>query len=421
MTPPSAATGRAYLVRDELKAADYIDPRYRPMPEPKLGDVLLDRWLGVDPDAVVRACSWRGFSAPSRLGLHAKYAGLRAAHERWSGVLARSANDVLRWYTGGLDMAQASKAVTGQVKEFVQSTTQFAEALGQTLQRYLLSIYPEAAYHEESLAGSMVVRMFRPVRLVRASDPGPLPLVAENSEFLENPTALSTQVVVMPGPAKYGMVESITLESLRNDDIDLIRQRWGAYARAIRRQRAAAVWNLWVSNAVFAPDSTAWFHASHGGNLLSTALSETSLKTAVLALMNQPRYGSTELSGLEPRFPNVWLVVPPALMDIAFALNKARGGTGADSNWPAGLFGPANERILVNPLLTDPTDWSVYWDASLIESVRIAYVDTEEPTVTPHTTGSGELFRKDVQQYRISQAWTVAVSDFRAAVKSTVA
>jgi hypothetical protein len=136
-----------------------------------------------------------------------------------------------------------------------------------------------------------------------------------------------------------------------------------------------------------------------------------------VALVSQPRYGSTEPMGLELRYPNLWLVVPPALLDLAYTLNQARGST----DWGAGLFGPNNEHIIVNTLFTDANDWGVHWDAGRLESIRLAYLDSEEPLVTPHGTGNGELFRKDVQQYRISQSWTVALSDYRAATKSVVA
>jgi hypothetical protein len=71
--------------------------------------------------------------------------------------------------------------------------------------------------------------------------------------------------------------------------------------RAARRTVAREVWALWAgAGATYGPDRKAWFHTDHA-NVSTGALSSTTLKAAVLQLLQQTQPGNGERLGLPLR------------------------------------------------------------------------------------------------------------------------
>jgi hypothetical protein len=406
---------RGAEVSARLEWKDFQNPAFNAAPENVLGACMWNVLFGLEPQELARACESAIWSPTTRLALKAQHAGVLAAHQRWPECDPRTVENIHRFYTG-LTFSEAAAAVRARVREVVQSTTQFGAGLANVLNRVLITAMTRPSYGEESIATPMIVRNFRSTGVVAVSRVADLPTVLENGDYTES-AALST-VVASAAPIKHGVIETITFESLRNDDIGVIRRRVEDLGQAGRRTLAKAIWNHWVSNTVYAPDSGAWFSAGHN-NTGTTALTAASLKAALLQLEAQPAMGTTEKLGLPLRYPSVWLVVPPALIDTACALNQS---TVAAESWAHGLFGPNNEHIIVLPFTTDANDWGVHYDASLVESIRVLHLDRQEPEIVlSQEANAGGLFLLDRIQYRVSHTWGTVLANYRGATKNVVA
>jgi hypothetical protein len=91
-----------------------------------------------------------------------------------------------------------------------------------------------------------------------------------------------------------------------------------------------------------------------------------------------------------------------------------------------GLYGDEGENIFGNALLSDATDWGVYFDASLIPSIAIYFLmGREEPEFFVHQEsrggGDGPVFNADRQQFKMRHEYDAKVIDHRGAAKATVA
>jgi hypothetical protein len=382
-----------------------------PPAEPNLpGAVMFDRIFGLEARELERAIEAPCWSPRTRVALRARHARLLEAHAHWPDLLPRRLEEVFTAYTG-LSFAAAKEAVLQRVAEAVQDTTAFGVGLGNTLGRQLLTAYAAPQYDEESLVRRQIVTTFRAPRVVAVSRVADLPAVAENASYPET-SALST-VLATASPTKHGVIETILLEAVRNDDIMAISRRVQDLGEAARRTLAKAIWQHWIGNSVYGGDTLPWFHATHG-NTGTAALSQASLKTALTQWAAQTGLGSSEKLGI-PLRENVWLVVPPELIDVAFGLNQSTANV---DGWAHHLFGATNERVIVNSFATDSTDWGLHYDSRLVESIRVVHVDREEPTIVlADEARLGSLFTHDRIQYRVHRHWTTLVADYRGAQK----
>ena len=167
-----------------------------------------------------------------------------------------------------------------------------------------------------------------------------------------------------------GVLVTITRKVVVNDDVGAIARPIDGLGRAARRTLARAVWAPWIANSN-APDAVAWFHSSHN-NLQTSAMSKTEVIAAVRKLLDQTQVGNNEKMGTRVRPGSLWLMVPPALWDAAYALDQE--GSSALFH----LFGDQNQYIIVNPLLTDSNDWGVHRDAREVESIRVSFLNGKE-------------------------------------------
>jgi hypothetical protein len=219
--------------------------------------------------------------------------------------------------------------------------------------RRLLTAYAAASYGEESLfrpGRATDYRAHKIPNLVEAED---VPVVAENDPYVD--IAVQTDSVVSSTIAKHGALVPFSYEVFKNDDALGIARSIDNIGRSARRTLAKAVWALWSSNADYGPDTTDWFHANHS-NYGTTALSADAAGTAaVVAAVRKPstRRGRVPREARAARRAcALWLTVPNALWDVAYWVNQQA------SSPLYHLFGADNENVIVNPLLTDATDWA---------------------------------------------------------------
>ena len=214
--------------------------------------------------------------------------------------------------------------------------------------------------------------------------------------------------------SKKGNLVTISEETIRNDDLQKIAGYPNRIARAARHTLATAISNFFITPPNYDPDGLAWFHATHA-NLGSTALSSAELDARKIALYKQTEKDSGNKLGLR-----LWgIMIPPDLEPTARQINNNMTGT---NNWYQ-QFGANGERILVNPLLTDVTDWYYYCDPTIAPFLEIGFLDGYDmpQLYLANLPTQGTQFTNDELQYKAKFVFGGKPIDFRGVGKEVVA
>jgi hypothetical protein len=254
-----------------------------------------------------------------------------------------------------------------------------------------------------------------------------------------DPEAADYAEIVPPGDEivqyhaiQVGGLLTISRKALLSDNLGASQKMVGRIGRAARRTKAKYVWAFAMNNVAYDVDSVAWFDAAHG-NLGATALTAdltgaNLIITALMALANMTEPGSGETLGLPAlRDLRLWLAVPTALLGVAHALNSSNtlpnAGNVQCPNPIYHLFGENDERVIVNPLFTDATDWYVFRDPDEVDSIEIGYVlDQREPQLFVASVPTiGQMFVADKQQFKVRDEYGAEILDYRGGYKAVVA
>ncbi len=231
------------------------------------------------------------------------------------------------------------------------STSTFSFVLGTSMHKRLLKEYKAVDYGEDALISFYRnAENFKTMEIIGVGYFGDVPDV--------NPETADYQEITMPTDieAAYainqkGWILTVTRRVILNDDLKTVVQLVSKMGRAHRRTHAKRAWNMIINNATFDGDSTALFDASHG-NLGAVTLTNDATGIATLTARLQAMYAQTEQdSGEGLALSAKYLWCPRALLEIAKSLNSFWV---ASYNPHAGLFGDKHERIICNPLFTDP-------------------------------------------------------------------
>ena len=413
--------GRAYLVTPEQTASarwqDFVPEAWLKLLKPRIpvslvGSLMMDRALEVDHAALAHAIS--RYPPAARHRLNAQHSEVIEAARQWPDLLAKSFDHVWQFFSGGQSFADTQRRLT-RTREAASGLAEWAQALENSLNRKLIQRWPESDWAERTISRTEVITNFRPQKVVGVSSVADLPVVAESGEYVAT-TAVTTWLSSAP-VIKHGLIDLISYEAARTDDIRAIGRRVDELVDAAHRTLARAIWSPWVLNSMYQPDTKSWFHADHG-NLLSAALSAADVTTAVDKILAQTKPGSSETLGLSVRPGMFHLTIPPALWATAVQINQELGSPVYH------LFGESNQFVHpVAVLGADQNNWGVHLDSRYIESVRVLVVDQEEPKIElADDAAKGSLFTHDQIAYKISFHFAVvAPVDYRGAVKAVVA
>lgn len=304
--------------------------------------------------------------------------------------------------------------------------------LGNTLARRLVQDYAAVDFGEgRIISNRRRASDFRTLEANRLQYSADLPSVDPEVADYSEAAALGEEGVNYAVSTR-GRIMTVTRKTMINDDLGAVAKLPQREGRAARRTFARFVWNLFINNATYDADATAWFHANHNnlGSIAFTA-DATGIATLVAALQRlalQTEPGSGERLGGSWRSMRPLLVIPSELESKAIQLNQSNGVPGAANNGDNpvyALFGPPEnpDRIFVNPLMTDANDWGVFRNPADVDIVEVAFLNGQEqpevlladqPTV-------GQAFLADKIQYKIRHEYGGEVLDFRGADKSVVA
>lgn len=229
---------------------------------------------------------------------------------------------------------------------------------------------------------------------------------------------------------KYGGYVPITLELIRNSNIQRLQAVPRALALAAVRTRSAKVAEIFTSNSGVGPtlsqDSTALFHSNHS-NVQTTAFGTDA--TAWRAARAEC-FGHTEVSSGKKLalFPRYWLG-PAELYDTAlsvFGYGEGMPATYAPEAESRGFADPRPIPLAV-PDFTDATDWAYIVDPMVFPVIHISYAQAPGGGTHPapelftvSSPSAGLVFSNDVLPVKVRDWFAVGVNGPRGIGKRNV-
>jgi hypothetical protein len=252
------------------------------------------------------------------------------------------------------------------------------------------------------------INSFRTQERVRYGGYGDLPTVNQGSPYLALPSPGDEKATY--AVTKRGGTETLTLEMIKNDDVQAIRIIPKRLAEAAQRTLAHFVLDFVRTNPVIY-DGVTLFHASHG-NLGTAPLSAVGLAAARAAMKRQTELGSGEQLGIDLRF--LW--VPVDLEETG--VNLFRRGANQDKTFVQSL----DVKVVPVWYWTDANDWCVSADPSDCPTIEVGFLEgEEEPAIFVQDAPTvGSMFTNDHTTLKIRHIYGGAVSDYRGVYKSVV-
>lgn len=307
--------------------------------------------------------------------------------------------------TGDRDMTGRYQP-SGRLSEAI-STTTFDQVLGDAITRRMLEVYrlPDLNTWRD-IVNVVPVSDFRTQRRIRMGGYANLPAVGQGNPY----TALTT-----PGdeeatyaPAKKGGTESITMETIANDDLGAIRSIPTRLGRAAAQTLHEFAWDMVVTNPTIY-DSTALFVAGHN-NLGTAALAASTLIAGRTAMMKQADMSNAKRLGIKPKY----LVVPIDLEQTAFELTQTDREV-ASANNTVNFIRQFGLTPIVVEYLTDTNNWFLIADKNLVPTIEMGFFNgREDPELfLQDMPNVGSVFSNDALTYKIRHIYGGAVVDFR--------
>ena len=319
-----------------------------------------------------------------------------------------------RQVTGDLrhcDVGRMRESFGDDFREAVISTT-FANALGNSITRRMQAVYAGMTDLQawRNVASVTQVNDFRTQERVRIGGYGNLPIVTEAGAY----TALTS-----PGDekatyavAKRGGIETVSLESIINDDVQAIRRIPIEMALSSANTLYEFVFDFYRTNPVIY-DTTALYTAGHG-NLFVGALSAAELSLHRIAMLKGTRAGSGKRLATAPKT----ILVPFELQETA--VNLFNRNTNLDKTFQNSLA----MDVLAVSYWTDVNDWHTVCDQTYLPTLEIGFLQgKEEPEVFVQDMPTvGSLFNNDTITYKIRHIYggAVPVDGFKGTTKAVV-
>lgn len=300
------------------------------------------------------------------------------------------------------DSSRLREAAGANFREAISAST-FNDILGDSITRQMIRDYSglEAYGDWTDLVDIVPIRDFRTNERTRMGGYGNLPAVAENGAYgaLTSPTDEKATYAI----SKRGGTETVSLETIANDDVGVIRRIPMALATAAARTLYEFVLDFLATNPTIY-DTTALFTVGHG-NLGTAALSATSFAARRLAMKQQTEKDSAKPLGIILKH----LYVPAELEETAFDLFVR--GTNNDETFVQSR----KPKVHVVDYWTDANNWFGTADKSSVPLIELGfYGGNQTPELfTQDLPTQGSLFSNDQIKYKIRHIYGADVLDFR--------
>lgn len=309
-----------------------------------------------------------------------------------------------------VDVDRLREAAGGDKFREAVSAATFSNILGDSITRAMIREYGALESYKDWqwMCDIVPVTDFRTQERTRLGGYGNLPAVAENGAYaaLTSPGDEAASYAV----TKRGGTETISMETIANDDVGLLRRIPRALATAAGRTLYEFVYGFLDSNAAIY-DTVALFHASHN-NLGTAALDATSFAAARLRMKKQAELTSTKRLGITLRH----LVIPSDLEETAY--NLFARGTNNDATFVQSRV----PTIHVVDHWTDANNWYAAADNSSVPLIEMGFYGSQDPELfVQDLPTQGSLFSNDQIKYKIRHIYSGAVRDYRGFDGSIVA
>ncbi|WP_299378833.1 hypothetical protein, partial [uncultured Kiloniella sp.] len=324
---------------------------------------------------------------------------------------ARSFRECYVGITGDRQVTgQLSNCHSGSFREALNTTT-FSLALGNSMNRRMLKDYKSNSKEDawRRIADVGELNDFREQKRSRFGGYGDLSVVGEGQPYpaLVSPDDEEAKY----SPNKRGGTEEVTLEMIKNDDVNIIRRIPGRMSRAAKRTLSKFVFDFIIGNgAVY--DNKALFHVDHN-NLSTIALTKDSFEAARLKMVNQTEPGSNQKLFFNPKT----MLIGAELGRTAYDLFKR------DTNNDADFIQTLKPEIIEVWCWDDANDWALIADPMDVPTIEIGFLDgKQEPEMFVQDNPSvGSVFTNDKIKYKLRHIYGGAVMDYRGFQKAVVA
>ncbi len=334
---------------------------------------------------------WDDFFDPKKTSISLRECYIETTGDRGVTGLVRNCDPVRLREAAGADFREAISAST------------FDDVLGNSIARAMVREYAQLEAYGDwtDLVDIVPIRDFRSNERTRVGGYGNLPAVAENAAYgaLTSPTDEKATYSI----SKRGGVETVSLETIANDDVGVIRRIPMKLANAAARTLYEFVLDFLATNPTIY-DTTALFTVGHG-NLGSTALSAATFAAARLAMKQRTEKDSSKKLGIILRH----LYVPAELEETAFELFVR--GTNNDETFVQSR----KPRVHVVDYWTDANNWFATADKASTPLIELGFYNgNQQPELfTQDLPTQGSLFSNDQIKYKIRHIYGGNVLDFR--------
>lgn len=306
-----------------------------------------------------------------------------------------------------LRMQNYLKAESARFIEAIDAST-FANTLGSAVHRQMLRYYAEMPHLAtwRKIVRTVPLDSFRQHTFGVIGGYGNLPAVTEGDGFqpLTSPADRAYTLAL----SKRGGTESITLETIANDDVGLVREIARELARAAAHTLSETVWDFLRTNPnVY--DGAPLFSLARG-NLDSVALSAAGLSGAYKAMTRRGDAALNRRAYVKPKF----IAVPLDQEETAFNILQRNLNNDRNFIQTRGL------EVVPVGYWTETDDWCLIGDPAAHPTIDVAFLGgNEEPElfVSDLPTG-GSLFSHDAITLKIRHIYGAAVADAGAFYKS---
>ncbi|MCL5074205.1 MAG: Mu-like prophage major head subunit gpT family protein [Chloroflexi bacterium] len=358
--------------------------------------------LGADPLAKVQMAMEKLFGLEVKDPSVPRLSGIREAYILITGD---------RGFTGRYNWEESIVREANEV-----TTSVMADALANVLNKRLVKDYAGQDKWWEPFAVKTPVKDMKLQTRILLNDFAALADVVENAAYANLAWGDSKETYT---PTKRGNLVYVTLETIINDDLRAVQRIPSKLASAAAITINEFVSGLFTANAGLGStmaDTFTVFHANHGGNTGTAALSSAALQAAITVVMKQTNSASKRL-GLKPR----WLLIPPDLLWTARTILESVGLPGTannDINVTRGVLD-----IITIPNWTDANNWYLIADPVAIESIELGFLEgREEPELlVQDNPTSGTVFTNDAISFKVRHIYGGGWLDYRGAYGSVVA
>ncbi|HSV81485.1 MAG TPA: hypothetical protein VLK85_19995 [Ramlibacter sp.] len=292
------------------------------------------------------------------------------------------------------DMSRLAEAMGEGFREAIASTT-FADALGDSITRRMQAVYTGMVKLDtwRKACVTTSVNDFRTQERIRIGGYGNLPAVNEGADYVALTSPGDDKATY--AATKRGGTETVTLETILNDDVQAIRRIPVELALAAKNTLYEFVWDFYRTNPNI-HDGAALYTVGRG-NLFTVALSAAEFAIHRLAMLKQTRAGSAKRQATPPAI----LAVPFELEETAFNLFVR------NQNLDPNFVGTLNPEIIPVSYWTDATDWVTLCDQVVLPILEIGFLQgKEDPELfVQDMPNVGSMFNADKLTYKIRHVY----------------